>query len=371
MTVTEKTETVTSVRPEAVAWRQLGRVGQGLLPFALALLAGAVVLFLTGKDALDTYGKIFEQAFLGVSNLTDTLLFSTPLIFTGLATVVVFRAGIFSVGVEGALYLGAFAAAWTGFTFTGLPGWLLIPLAFAVAAVVGGLWNMLPGLLRAYLQVDEVVTTFMLNYVAIFFTSFLVNGPFLAKGTANSMSPLVAGQARLPQFINESQLNWAFVLALLLAVGLWWALRRTTFGFALRIVGDNSRFAAASGINVRRMIVLVMALSGLIGGLAGASQVLGPAGRFVDNFSPGYGFTGLAVALLAANNPLVVVPAAIFFGALANGGSLIQLFSNIPIDLVNVLQGTVMLFATARLALKGRGIRGVSATAKGSEASHV
>jgi general nucleoside transport system permease protein len=359
LTVTQTTETPPVARPEGWAWRWLRRAGQGLLPFGLALLAGAVVLFLTGKDALGTYARIFEQAFLGLPNLADTLLFSTPLILTGLATAVVFRVGIFSVGVEGSLYFGAFAAAWAGFTFTGLPGWLLVPLAFGLAGLVGAFWSWIPGVLRAYLQVDEVVTTFMLNYIAIFITSYLVNGPFLAKGTANSMSPLVANQARLPQFINQSQLNWAFPLALLLAAVLWWLLRRTTFGFALRLTGDNSRFAAASGIDTRRTIVLAMLLSGLIGGLAGASQILGPAGRFIDNFSPGYGFQGLAVALLAANNPLLVVPAAIFFGALANGGSLIQLFSNIPIDLVNVLQGTVMLFATARLALKWPAIRGV------------
>ncbi len=334
--------------------RRFGALAQGLLPFVLALLAGAVVLAVTGKDPLQIYSIVFRQAFLGTTNLADTLLFSTPLVFTGLAALVAFRAGVFNVGVEGSLYLGAFAAAWAGFTLTSLPGVALVPLCFLLAVLAGGLWAWVPALLKAHLQVDEVVTTFMLNYVAILFTSLLVNGPFLAPGTANSMSPQVAPQAQIPTFVPGSQFNWSFVLAVLLAVGVWWLLQSTAPGFAIRMVGDNARFAAASGISVKRVVVYSMLISGALGGLAGASHVLGVTGRFIDNFSPGYGFQGIAVALLAAGRPVLVVPAAIFFGALTNGGGLVQLFSNVPIDLINVLQGTVMLFATARFAFRLR-----------------
>ena len=348
------TETTIRQNPTAGATtsQRLGPVVQTLLPFALALLVGALVLALTGKDPFNTYGLIFQQAFLGLTNVANTLLFSTPLIFAGLATIVAFRAGVFNVGVEGSLYLGAFAAAWVGFTLTDLPRPIILPLAFVAAGAVGALWGWIPGVLKAYLQVDEVVTTLMLNYVAIFFTSYLVNGPFLAPNIANSMSPMVAPQAEIPTFMRSSQLNWSFVFALLLVFGLWWLLRRSTLGFAIRLVGDNARFAAASGISVARTIVYAMLLSGAIGGFAGAAQILGVNGRFIDNFSPGYGFQGITVALLAANEPLAVIPAAIFFGALTNGGGLVQLFSNVPIDLINVLQGTVMLFATTRLTMK-------------------
>ena len=258
-----------------------------LLPFVLALLAGAFVLLVTGKDVLGTYGIIFRQAFLGVSNICDTLLFSTPLIFTGLATAIAFRASVFFIGVEGSMYLGAFAAAWMGFTFTSIPGALVIPAAFLLSALIGGVWAIIPAVSKAYLRVDEVVTTFMLNYVAIFFTSFLVNGPFLAKGTANSMSPMISAQAHLGGFISSSQLNWSFPLAILLAIALWWLLRNTTIGYRVRIVGDNAQFARASGINVSTTIVFAMVASGVIGGIAGAGQVLGVNGRFIDNFSPG------------------------------------------------------------------------------------
>jgi general nucleoside transport system permease protein len=339
-------------KPTSPLYGRLGPLGQSLAPFVLALVVGALVLTVTGKDALSTYATIFQQAFLGVTNLADTLLFSTPLILTGVATVVAFRAGVFNVGVEGSLYLGAFMAAWVGFTWTGLPGFIVLPLAFILAGLVGALWAWVPAALKAYLQVDEVVTTLMLNYIAIFFTSFLVNGPFLAPGTANSMSPLVSPQAEVPHFMPSSQFNWSFVFAIALTLGLWWMLRRSTLGYAIRMVGDNARFAAASGISVARTIIYSMLLSGMVGGFAGAAQILGVNGRFIDNFSPGYGFQGITVALLAADQPLVIIPAAIFFGALTNGGGLVQLFSNIPIDLINVLQGTVMLFATTRLTLK-------------------
>jgi ABC-type uncharacterized transport system permease subunit len=343
------TETTVRQNPTASSYDRLGPLGQSLAPFVLALIVGALVLAVTGKDALGTYVTIFQQAFLGVTNLADTLLFSTPLILTGVATLVAFRAGVFNVGVEGSLYLGAFMAAWVGFTLTGLPGVVVLPLAFVLAGVVGALWAWVPAALKAYLHVDEVVTTLMLNYVAIFFTSFLVNGPFLAPGTANSMSPMVAPQAEVPHFMQSSQFNWAFVFAVALTFGLWWMLRHSTLGYAVRMVGDNSRFAAASGISVVRTIIYAMLLSGMVGGFAGAAQILGVNGRFIDNFSPGYGFQGITVALLAADRPLIIIPAAIFFGALTNGGGLVQLFSNIPIDLINVLQGTVMLFATSRL----------------------
>jgi ABC-type uncharacterized transport system permease subunit len=273
-----------------------------LAPFLLALAVGGVVLAATGRDAPATYRLLAEQAFGGRVQIANTLVAATPLVFTGLATAVAFRAGVFNIGVEGSLYLGAFAAAWVGFTFTGWPGWVIVPAGLH----------------------------------------------FLAPGIANSMSPLVAAQARLTPLLARSQLTIAFVAALAAVVLYALLFRATTAGFELRIVGLSPRFAAASGIGVAAVILTAMTASGLLGGLAGAFQVLGVNYRFVDRFSPGYGFTGIAVALLGRNTPLGVLLAALFFGALANGGAMIQLFSDIPLDLVNLLQGTVMIFAVVR-----------------------
>jgi general nucleoside transport system permease protein len=328
--------------------RSAPAVGTALLPVVLALTFGALVLILTGKNAWDFYTLLWQQAFGSQITIANTLADSTPLIFTGLGIAVAFRTGVFNVGVEGSLYIGAFAGAWAGFTWTGLPALLLVPICFAIAALGGILWSLPAALLKAYLAVDEVVTTFMFNYIAILLCSYLVNYHFLAPGTANSSSPQIAAQAQLPALVTGSQLTSVFILALVCVAVLELVLRRTTLGLRIRLTGANARFAAVAGIDVRRVIIAAMALSGLFGGLAGAGQVLGVDNRFVDNFSPGYGFTGIAVALLARNQPWGVLPAAIFFGALANGGTTMQLFSNVPLDLVNVLQGTVMLVAVAR-----------------------
>jgi ABC-type uncharacterized transport system permease subunit len=329
---------------------QAGRAGWALAPFLVALLAGALVLVVTGRDAIATYQLLAEQAFGGGTAIANTLAQATPVLFTGLATAFAFRAGVFNVGVEGALYLGAFAAAWVGFSFVGLPGPLLIGSALLLAALVGAAWSFIPGFLRARWQVDEVVTTLMLNFVAIGFTSYLVNGPFLAVGTANSMSPLVATAARLASLAPPSQFSIGFLLVLAVGAVFWFVFSRTTLGYELNLVGSSPRFAATAGISLLRVIVLAMIASGLIAGLAGAVQVLGVNGRFIDHFSPGFGFTGIAVALLGRNTALGCLLAALFFGALSNGSAMMQLFSDIPLDLVNVLSGLVMILAVVNFA---------------------
>jgi len=319
-------------------------------PFVIALLVGAVVLLLSGRDAIGTYWLLAQQSLGGTTQIANTLVATTPVLLTGLATAVAFRSGIFNVGVEGSLYLGAFAAAWAGFTFRGLPGPLLILFAVSLAAVAGALWALIPGVLRARWRVDEVVTTLMLNYVAILLTSWLVNYYFLAPDIANSMSPLIATQARLSSLVPPSQLTIAFVAALLITVLYAYLFNRTTIGYELRMTGLNPRFARAVGINLAGAVIVAFLISGVLGGVAGGFQVLGVNYRFIDHFSPGYGFTGIAVALLGRGHPVGIVLAAIFFGALSSGGAMIQLFSDIPLDLINILQGTVMIFAVIELS---------------------
>jgi simple sugar transport system permease protein len=342
-----------AARPTIPVW--LAEGAALLAPFAVALAVGGAVLALTGRDALGTYRLLLDQAFGGSIAIANTLVATTPILLAGLATAVAFRAGVFTIGVEGSLYLGAFAAAWVGFTFTGLTGAVLVPLAVMGAALAGALWSAPPAVLRAWLGVDEVVSTLMLNYVAILLTSYLVNEHFLAPGIANSMSPLVADQARLPALIPQTQLTVAFVAALAATALVAIVFRATAAGYDLRVAGLSPGFAAATGISLTAVIVGAMFASGLLGGVAGGLQVLGVNYRFIDRFSPGYGFTGIAVALLGRNTPLGVLLASLFFGALANGGAMIQLFSDIPIDLILLLQGTVMILAVVRLTRLRRG----------------
>lgn len=338
--------TRTVVRPQWV-----GELGRSFVTFSAALVIGALVMVATGRDAWGAYRTLFAVAFLGAQNLADTLLAATPLIFTGLATAVAFRAGVFNIGVEGALYLGAFAAAWIGFTLTGLPAGLLIPLAFLAAGLAGALFMLIPGALRAYLRVDEIVTTIMLNYVAISFTSYLVNYPYAVPGLANAMSPKIALAAQLPRLLAPSQLNLALIVVLLLVPLVHWLLSRTTLGYELRALGSNPIFARWSGVPVPAVILQVMLLSGFIGGLAGAGQVLGVNYRFVDNFSPGYGFDGITIALLGRNTALGSLIAAVLLGALRSGGATLELFVDIPKDLILILEATIIFFVTAEFVL--------------------
>lgn len=318
------------------------------LPLVLAFVGTAVLLALAGHNPVEVYRLLIVESFGGTRRIAATLSAATPLMLTGLATAIAFRAGAFNVGVEGCVYVGGLAAAYVGFTFVGLPAAILLPLALAAGLVVGSLWMLVPGVLKARLDVDEVVTTLMLNFIAISLTAYLVNGPLLAPGSANSATPMVDAAARLPRLMPPSTLNAGFLIAVALLLLYWLWGKRTALGFETRLAGLNPRFATASGIDVPGLIIKMMLLSGAIGGLAGAVHALGNVGRFVSGFSPGYGFAGIAVALLGRGSAIGIFLAAILFGALAASGATIQLFSDVPIEIVNVLQGMVMIFAVAR-----------------------
>lgn len=311
----------------------------------VAVLMGAIVIEASGKDAISAYKALFGSALGGGNQIANTLNAATPLIFTAVAAAVAFRAGVFNVGVQGSLYLGAFMAAWVGFTLTTLPPILLVPLCFLGAFLVGGIWCYVPGVLRARLEVNEIVTTILLNYVAIFFTSYLVNHPFRVPGLANAMSEKVVEGARLLRLAPPSQLNLAFILAVLTAFIIAFVISRTTIGFELKSIGDNPLFARWAGMSVPGTIEKIMFLSGAIGGLAGAGQILGVHYRFIANFSPGYTWDGLAIALLVRNSPIGSLFGALLFGILRNGSSTMVVYTDVPRDLLNILVATVIFFA--------------------------
>jgi simple sugar transport system permease protein len=345
----------TAAVPDTPAPMQRGRVVLGSLsetlqPLLAALLLGALVLLVAGHNPLEVYRLLFTESFGSGKRIAATLAAATPLIFTGIATALAFRTGAFNVGVEGCVNVGGLAAAFVGFTFLSLSGFVLLPLALLASVLAGALWMLVPALLKARLDVDEVVTTLMLNFIAVSLTAWLVNGPLLAPGSANSATPMIDAAARLPKLMRGSTLNAGFLIALA-CVLLYWAWGRwAALGFETRLAGMNARFATATGLDVPGLVLRMMLLSGAIGGLAGGVHALGTVYRYVSGFSPGYGFVGIAVALLGRGNAWGMLFAAILFGALATSGATIQLFSNVPIEIVNVLQGTIMIFAVARLS---------------------
>lgn len=341
-----------------VRWQRAGAAtARAFAPVVLALTVGAIVLIATGVNPADTYVLMLREAFGGTDRVAATLTSTIPVLFTGLATAVAFRAGVFNVGVEGSFLAGGLAGAVVGYSLPAFPGPLLITVALLVAGFFGMLVVAGPAWLLARWSVDEVVTTLMINFIVAGVAGWLVNEYLLAEGVANSATPLVAPHARLARLLPPSQLHAGLLVALGLVVlyGLW--VRRSSAGYELRMVGTNPRFAAAQGISVGRVIIVATLLSGVIGGIGGGAHALGVVNRYVAGFSPGYGFTGIAVALLGRNTAIGVVPAAVLFGALASAGSTVQLFSDIPLDIVEVLQGTVMIFAVVELFRLRRGVR--------------
>ena len=339
--------------------RLLGRGVRGVMPLIGALAVGAVVLAISGRDPFSTYRLYGTQAFGSWSELANTFSAATPILLTGVGTALAFRAGFFNVGLEGAVYTGALATAWAGAEWTALPGPLLAVLALVFAMVVGALWLMVPALLRALLAIDEVVTTLMLNYVAISLTTFLVLQYFLYNTVGNAQTRPIASGALLPALRSGTSLTIGAVIALLVVLVYGWFLRRTRLGTEIRMVGDNPSFAAAMGFSIRRAVMLTMLLGGALGGLAGGFVMLGVTGSFTANFStaPGYGYTGIAVAVLGRNSWPGLLLASVFFGALASAGGVVQLFGNVPIALTQILQGTLMVFAGIQLIQSRRARR--------------
>jgi simple sugar transport system permease protein len=323
----------------------------GLL-LAIAFLITGLIISFTGENPFTVFKILVTTAFGSRAGLAETLAAATPLIFTGLAIAVAFKAGLFNVGVEGSLYLGAFGAAWVGFTWLHLPGWMLVFLAILVAGIAGGLWALGPGIVKVRYNVDEIVTTLMLNYVAIYLTTYLVTYIYGVPGLANAMSFPIASAARLPRLAPPSQLNLGFVFALIASFTLWFVFRRTAFGYEVRMLGSNPLCVKWSGMPDKKIAVKAMFLSGFLGGIAGAVQILGIHYRFIANFSPGYGYTGIAVALLARNNPLGVLFSALLLGAIYNGESLIELMTAIPMEVPRIFEGIIIALTSAELVVQ-------------------
>ncbi|WP_083753367.1 ABC transporter permease [Actinosynnema sp. ALI-1.44] len=322
--------------------RALTRVVRAAVPFVIALGLGGIVLLATGHNPLAFYQLLVREAFGGVDRIAATLSAATPLLFTGLATAIAFRAGVFNVGVEGGFVFGGLIAATVALQAGLLAG-------MVAGALAGVLVSALPGWLKARWNVDEVVTTLMVNFVVAGVTGWLVTTFLQAKGVANSATALIPQGSWLPDLLPPYGLTAGVLVALALVVlyAVW--IKHSVLGYELRQTGLNPRFSAAQGIRVGRVIMVSMLISGAIAGLGGAVHALGVVHRFVDGFSPGYGFTGIAVALLGRNSAVGVALGAVLFGALASAGTTAQLFSDIPLDIVDVLSGTVMIFAVVRL----------------------
>ena len=339
----------------------------------VALLLGAVVLKLVGGDPLAAYAHIGRAAFGDIGVFSDTLVKATPLIMVGLACSVAFRMRLWNIGAEGQFYMGALGAS--AVILSGLvPETASRPVTIAVMLVAGMLcgaaWGFIPGWLKARLRVNEIITTLMMNYIAVALVNFFVFGVWSEGGF--QMSKTFQKAAWLPRLADYAKEFTAFrgltthfglVFGMVAAVVVWYILYRRLWGYEIRLIGDNARAAEYAGINITRNTVLVMMLSGALAGLAGMSEIAGVVHRLQTSISPGYGFTGIIIAWLAKLNPLVVIPVSILFGGLILAGREIQ-----PSGVPRLIQGIILFMLIASEVLLRYRIRIVRTAEVGTEA---
>ena len=329
----------------SASWRCVARAYGALFAGSLGQPSEIVAALRSGDE------QAIRHAFYPV---LESLTTSVPYVFAGLAVALSFRSGVFNIGAEGQIYMGALTSAFIGYAVIGLPAIVHIPVALLAGALGGAIWGFIPGWLKARTGAHEVISTIMLNYVAFRLCEWLLSGPMKRPGTANQASPVVQETARLPCFFGDPiRFHLGFFVALAAAWAVSWLLFRTTWGFSLRVAGANPDAARCAGINVSRSIVVAMTLSGALAGIAGANEVLGVNHHMAMAFSSGYGFDAIALALLGNNSPLGVVLAALLFGTLRNGATNMQVASSVPVDIISILQGTILVFIAAPAIIRG------------------
>lgn len=334
--------------------RTADRLFDALLPVLATLLAlavGAVLLVLLGKNPVEAYSALFEGAFGSVSGITQTLTKATPLLLVALGICIAFRGGVINIGGEGQIIVGAIASTAAALALAALPAILLIPLTLAAGVLAGAIWGGIAGVLKARFGVNEILTTVMLNAIALQLMNFLLRGPMLDPAQI-AAGTFVPQSATLPEHVwlwrwKPYLLHAGLFLAILLAIGVYIFLWRTTIGYRIRAVGLNPSAARYAGIPVRRYMALAMILSGAFAGLAGAVEVTGVHHRMIEGLSGGYGFSGIVAALFGKLHPLGAIPASVIFGGLLVGADKMQRTVQVPNSLVVVINGLIVLFVVA------------------------
>src|SRR5215212_836221 len=342
-----------------------------VIAVVVAFVVGGVVVWMIGDNPFEVYGLLLGSALTWPDGIGYTLFYATPLIFTGLAVAVAFRCGLLNIGAEGQLYVAAFATAWVGIKFGGtivdvfgkkedwswmsLPSVLLIPLCILAAIVAGAIWGAIPGILKAKFGSHEVINTIMLNFIAIALVSYFTQYYYKIPGDAIMQTAEIGPAAHIPrisQYIPGMPpfvpLSVAFLLAILMCVLVYVFLWKTKWGYELRAVGENPSAAEYGGISPKKQIIIAMTISGALAGMVAIGEVLGYRYRYYAGFSDGWGFLGIAVALLGRNHPLGILIAAVFFAVLKRGEIFVDIETRfVSKDLVQVLQAIIIIFVAS------------------------
>ncbi len=316
-----------------------------LLSVILSLLTGGVLIALIGQNPVDVYTRLFVDTLGNTYGIGQVLFKATPLILTGLSVAFAFRAGLFNIGAEGQLTIGAFASAWAGFTFTSLPWIALIPLCILTGFLAGAFWAAIAGFLKARFGSHEVINTIMLNFIALALVSYLVNNVYLVPATIHT--PEISPHPELVRFdimtglFKGSPFNTSFIIAIAACFIMYYVIQKTPFGYKIKTLGYNKNAAEYARMNTGRLTVLSMAIAGGFAGIGGLNFVNGYKHYFELGFSDNAGYVGIAVALIARNNPFAIIFVAIFFGILEYGGLTVN--TMVPKEIVTILQGVVIL----------------------------
>ncbi|MBI2759675.1 MAG: ABC transporter permease [Chloroflexi bacterium] len=337
----------------------VSRLVDVLLPVFAALAAlfvGAVMLLFLKVNPIEAYKALWDGAFGSSNAFAETLVKATPLLLVALGICISFRADVINIGGEGQMIVGAIFATWVGLTFTGLPGWLVITLAMLAGFAGGGIWGGIPGLLKAYFNVNEILSTVMMNAIAVQLMNFLLRGPLIDPAQAELASKIpqtarLLEAFQLPRLI-PTRLHLGALIAVILAVLVYILLWRTTLGYRIRAVGQNPHASRYAGIKVQRYVVLALLLSGAFAGLAGATQVFGVNYRMITDgsasgFTGSAGFNGIVAALFGQLHPILSIPASILFGALLVGANKMQRVVQVPSALIIALNGLVVVFVVS------------------------
>jgi simple sugar transport system permease protein len=316
---------------------------KAIISVVLALAVTSVLFLATGANPILAYYYLFSGAFGSLNAIIETLVRMTPILLVSLGLAISFKCKVWNIGAEGQLYMGAMlgtiVAVSMGNTF------ITLPLAI-IAAIVGGMaWAAVPALMKTQLGINEVITTFLMNYVAIYFVQWLLSYPFRSSDSLFPESSKLPATAVLPILLPPTRLHLGIRIALVVVLPLvYFLMMKTTFGYKLKAVGENPEAARYGGINVKRTIFMALILSGALAGLAGFFEVAGIQFRMRNSLSPGYGYTGIVVALLGANNPIGVALASLFMAGIFNGSSTMSRAMNQPQGIVDFIQGVLVIF---------------------------
>ena len=321
----------------------LQKVGIQVGAIIVSLLMGAVIIRILGLSPSKAYSALYLGGLGSVNAVGETLVKTTPLVLTALSYAFAYRSGLINIGAEGQLYMGGFLATLVGIHLGGLPMIIHLPLSLAAGFIGGGMWGLLVGWLKVRFGANEIITTVMLNYVAIYFISFLVTGPMKAPPGNFPESRHVAESAVLPNLLPGTRLHIGLLVAIAAIAFYYIFMWRMRVGYEMRVVGRNMTASRYAGMKPEKMMILAMFIAGGMGGLAGSVEILGVQERLLQGFSPGYGFDGIAVSLVGMNSPIGIFLGAMLFGVLRAGGNMMQMIAQVPLAIIKIIQALVII----------------------------